>query len=131
MSNKKRTIESILDMKKGIIIDSEEFFSKSEDVIFKFRTQIEIDIQNKVKRFICLYCKQNVKIRGGRSKKTILHFAHLKDSNDCPIKTDNKYSKEQIERIKYNGAKESELHITLKNKIAYHLNLNPNIPMLK
>jgi hypothetical protein len=67
-----------------------------------------------------------VKIKGKPQKegKTILYFAHLKDSLDCAIKTNGKYSKEEIERIKYNGAKESVLHWELKNALAAALEAN-------
>jgi len=51
-------------------------------------------------------------------------FGHLRDSDVCQFKTDNKFSKTEIERMKYNGAKESKLHYTLKNQIAFALSEN-------
>ena len=55
-----------------------------------------------------------------------MHFAHLRDSDDCPIKTGNKFTKEEILRVKYNGAKESNLHFELKNYLANFLLENQN-----
>ncbi len=119
MKKGKRTIESILDLKTGKEIKAEEFFAQPINVIFKYRAIMEEHIQKNQKRYVCYYCKQNIKIKGKiENSKKILHFAHLKDSDECPIKTDTKLTKKEIEQIKYNGVKESELHIYLKNKIA-------------
>jgi hypothetical protein len=57
--------------------------------------------------FVCYYCNQKVRIRGGISKTAqrkadIFHFAHLRDSEECHIKTKNKFTKEEVNRIKYN-----------------------------
>lgn len=119
-----RTISSILDLKTGKEIKSEKFFKKEIDEIFQHRYDFETAIREKNPRFVCFYCKQPVKIRGQRDSKVIMHFAHLRDSDKCPIKTGNKYTKEEIQRIKYNGVKESELHFTLKTGVAEFLGKN-------
>ncbi|GAT62658.1 DUF6035 family protein [Paludibacter jiangxiensis] len=119
-----RTISSILDLTKGKEITSDDFFKKEIDEIFQLRYDFETAIREKNPRFVCYYCKQAVKIRGQRDSKVIMHFAHLRDSNECPIKTGNTYTKEEIQRIKYNGAKESELHYTLKIGLADFLKKN-------
>ncbi len=121
---KNRTISSILDLKTGNEIKSEIFFKKGIDEIFQFRYDFESAIREQNSRFVCYYCKQPVKIRGKRDSKVIMHFAHLRDSDECPIKTGNKYSKEEIQRIKYNGAKESKLHFNLKIGLAGFLKRN-------
>ena len=101
----KRTIESILDLETGNEIKAVDFFSQSIDKIFKYRYEIETHIRENKKRYVCYFCKQNIKIVGQRNSKRILYFAHLKDSDECPIKTGNNFTKREIERIKYNGAK--------------------------
>lgn len=124
-SNKEnRTISSILDLKTGKEIKSNDFFDADIDEIFRKRYEFESAIRDNNPRYVCYFCKQSVKIRGKREAKVIMHFAHLKDSKDCPIKTNNKFTKEEIQRIKYNGAKESELHFNLKQKIASYLKIN-------
>lgn len=121
---KNRTISSILDLKTGKEIKSDEFFKKEIDEIFQIRYDFETAIREQNSRFVCYYCKQPVKIRGKRDSKVIMHFAHLRDSDECPIKTGNKYTIEEIQRIKYNGAKESELHYSLKMRLADFLKKN-------
>ncbi len=122
----KRTIESVLDLKTGKEIFASDFFQKSLDEIFKLRYDFETAIRESRARYVCFFCRQTIKIRGQADSKKILHFAHLKDSDECPIKTNNKYTKEEIQRIKYNGAKESELHFELKTFIAQSLVANKN-----
>lgn len=124
VTKENRTIKSILDLKTGKEILASEFFLKEIDEIFQLRYEFETAIREETARYVCYYCKQPIKIRGRKDSKTILHFAHLKDSDECPIKTGNKFNKEEIQRIKYNGAKESELHFTLKNSIADFLTKN-------
>jgi competence CoiA-like predicted nuclease len=124
IEKKNRTIKSILDLKTGREILSDVFFQMGEDKIFQVRYEFETAIREKVPHFVCYYCKQPIKIRGQVDSKKIMHFAHLRDSEECPIKTGNKFTKEEILRIKYNGAKESDLHFELKNLIANCLEKN-------
>ncbi len=124
MTKNKRTIESILDLKTGQEIFASKFFEQPHPEIIKKRYEFETYIQERNYRYVCYYCKQPIKIRGQVDSKTIFHFAHTKDSDECFIKTGRKFSKAEIQCIKYNGAKESDLHIQLKNKIADFLKFN-------
>ena len=75
--------------------------------------------------FVCYYCSQNIKINGGIGLgKKVLHFAHQKDKGYCILKTDTELTKEEINRAKYNGAKESPLHFETKNLIKKLIELN-------
>lgn len=126
----KRTITEVLDYETGECIDADIFFEKPFDEIIVFRSRLQQAIENYTDPiFGCYYCKQKVRIRGGianvnKSKTDMLHFAHLKDSDECHIKTKNKFTKEEVDRIKYNGSKESVLHQTLKEQIALCLRKN-------
>lgn len=126
-------IDEVLDLEDGRIIYSKDFFEKSLEEIHQVRSKLQEVIQGLRKPFyVCLYCKQKVRIRGsiqrdftkGRRK---YHFAHLKDSIECPFKTESGLTKEEINRLKYNGEKESQLHIELKNKISEFLKLNKKL----
>lgn len=126
----KRTITEVLNYETGECIDSFEFFQKPIDQIIVFRSELQKAIEGiRGLLFTCYYCRQKIRIRGGishenASKSEIFHFAHLKDSDDCHIKTKNKFSREEVDRIKYNGEKESVLHRTLKENIAQCLRKN-------
>lgn len=126
----KRTLKEVLNFETGEPIDADTFFLKPLDEIHLYRSELQKAINNeRDKLFVCYYCKQLIRIRGGiagfgKRKIEAFHFAHLKDSDDCHIKTKSKFSKEEYDAIKYNGAKESPLHIDLKEKIAECLNRN-------
>ncbi len=126
-----RTIEEVLNIKTGDFLKADYFFSLSEETIFQGRRKLEESNQRKEKLLVCPYCYQPVKIRGFVNGKKTMHFAHLYDSGDCPIKTTNKYSKQEIERMKYNGQKESEEHIKLKEFIASCLEKDERFSDLK
>lgn len=124
----KRTIEDVLDLETGEEVHASDFFNKPESEIFEARKNQERAIQGKEvqNKLVCYYCKQIIKIKGkpiGEGSK-ILHFSHFKDTSDCHIKTNGKYTKEEVQRIKYNGAKESLMHISLKTFIAHALKEN-------
>ena len=119
-----RTIEEILDVETGEIIFSEDFFKQDEAIIILARQALEISIQSDIPKYKCIFCEQNIKITGRRifeKNKTIYFFAHFKDSDDCPIKTNVGLGFDEILAKKYQGLKESELHGRLKNFIAQRL----------
>jgi len=126
----RRTITEVLDYETGECIDADIFFCKPLDEIIVYRSRLQKAIENFSEPiFGCYYCKQKIRIRGGvakanKRKADMFHFAHLKDSDECHIKTKNKLTKEEIDKIRYNGAKESPLHQTLKNNIAECLRKN-------
>lgn len=123
-------IDEVLNLADGRIIYSKDFFEKSLEEIHQVRSQLQEVIQGLREPFyVCLYCKQKVRIRGSIQRDFIkgkrkYHFAHLKDSKECPIKTETGLTREEINRLKYNGEKEGQLHINLKNHIAEMLKLN-------
>lgn len=115
----KRTIEEALDLETGEIILSKEFFKNEESTLIHFRRlQQEAIIGLRKPKYVCPYCYQLLKISGKSTQRGIVSFfAHLYDSDDCEIKTNGEYSKEEIEARKYAGIKESQRHIDLKNEI--------------
>ena len=129
-SSNRPTIDEVLDLGSGEIIKSTAFFRKSFDLITQARSEQEKANQNlRPKWLVCAVCGNNVRILGGKDKDTFarsknFHFAHLHNSDDCPIKTTSKYSKLDIDRMKYRGVPESRLHIELKENIAEGLRLN-------
>ncbi|MNK11848.1 hypothetical protein D3C87_298970 [compost metagenome] len=128
-----RTIETILDVTTGELIESGTFFNavnRNEAAIFLLRTDIEKRIQTNDIRHVCIFCKQPVALRGRSGQQTRIktfYFTHLYNSDDCIIKTNHRLTEEQVRCIKYNGEKESILHEQLKNLIARYLNLDPSV----
>ncbi len=120
-----RTIEFVLNKENGKTIYADDFFLKNDNELFTIRTELQKVIRGiREPLFVCYYCGQIVKLNGGIKTKKILHFAHRKDTVFCPLKTDTKYSIVEINRMKYNGAKESPLHFETKHLIKKFIKLN-------
>lgn len=128
----KRTIEFVLNKDDGSTVYADPFFSKEENEVFKYRSELQKAIKGiREPLFVCYFCGQNIKINGGGQTKKILHFAHRKDSDFCHLKTDTNYSLLEINRLKYNGVKESPLHFETKNLIKQFIELNNDFSDIK
>ena len=116
----KRTIDEVLDKETGEILKSEDFFKKPEFEIIQYRRRLAETIAGYANpKFVCSYCGQLVKLSGKQTRRgRVDFFAHLYDSDDCEIKTNGEFSKEEIEIRKYANIRESQRHIDLKNEIA-------------
>ncbi|TDE29309.1 hypothetical protein E0I61_09095 [Flavobacterium ranwuense] len=121
-----RTIETVLNLDTGQIIYANTFLELGDHIVFPYREKCQDAYKKKREPFlVCDTCGQMVQISGGKGVKgKIKYFKHLKDSNDCPIKTDTKLSREDILRGKFNGQQEGALHIETKNLIYDFLCLN-------
>ena len=123
----KRTIEKILNIKTGEVWDADYIFRDEEareSEIFRLRNEIEQHIQQDDIEYVCRYCKQAIALRGKNARHRNYkryYFTHLKQSEDCIIKTVHRFTEAEVRCIKYNGERESPLHIELKNQIGYHL----------
>lgn len=128
-----RTVKEIYNLKLRVKLDANEILDCEEHDIFRLRAKIQKQFKEGDVELVCLYCKQPVALTGRRARvKSSKHyfFTHLYRSNDCIVKTMHRLTEEEVRRIKYNGTKESELHIKLKNKIGSHLKQqlgNPNV----
>ncbi|MEZ0192239.1 DUF6035 family protein [Ralstonia solanacearum] len=70
-------------------------------------------IENGQRRYTCLYCLESLSIRG--SLERVYHFAHPKNPGaECPYRSGYVLTKEQWDALKYNGAKESQVHKQMK-----------------
>lgn len=126
MKNEKstrQTIKKLFDWKNGKEVSALDLLATDEKSCFELRRRIEAAIQKKEPLFACDTCGQPVGLRSLRANEQThtFYFKHLYNSGDCEIKTGKNYTKEQIRRMKYNGAKESLAHIELKNYIYNHL----------
>ncbi len=121
-----RTIETVLNLDTGKIINANTFLELDDYIVFPFREKCQDAYKKKRDPFlVCEVCGQMVQISGGKGiNGKIKYFKHLKDSKDCPIKTDTKLSREDILRGKFNGQQEGALHIETKQLIYDFLCLN-------
>ena len=134
-----QTQEQRLTINEVINLDNEEeefahdLLRDDEETCFKLRNTIEQRIQRGKPLYGCSYCRQPVKVgtRNLYGRGHSFHFRHLYKSGDCPVKTDSSYTKDEIRCMKYNGAKESLEHLTLKLYIAERLRLDSRFTKVK
>ena len=103
--------------KKAEAYNSKDFFeNNNEETLFKMRHAIQLGD----KHLYCGYCGGELNIVGGGEFKQRLHFRHKYKhlQQDCPYQDDINPSKRVIERIRYHGQDESELHRRMKGLIA-------------
>lgn len=104
----------------------------SEQLLSKYsndpreRTIIRRELYNATKKdrerkLVCSICNQPLRLCGGGGTKQKLHFRHHQDNDKCPIKTVGNKNQKEIDTIRYNGAKESQRHIELKEFICKQL----------
>lgn len=116
-----------------IVRDSAAFFANKYS-IFEGQNYF-FDERAKIARgekdYICGFCKHRLRICGGQgNKKQTLHFRHFSGENKgCIYEEEKPLTREEVLRIKYNGAKESRKHEEYKNFVAERL-LSMTVPKL-
>lgn len=116
----KRTIEEVLDLEHGELISTKDFFKLPENELIAYRRKQQEAIIGLIPpKFLCPYCLQIVKISGKSTQRGIVSFfAHTYDSDECPIKTNSTFSKEDLDAIKYSKIRESQRHLKLKDLLS-------------
>jgi competence CoiA-like predicted nuclease len=125
-------IPFIFDNTTGKQYDTEELlseFNTSPESKSDARTKVHNAIIKKKPIYVCAACKQAVRLCGGvhegknasgNSFRTI-YFKHWHSNIDCPFNSKNTYSHDEINRMKFHGQKEGEMHRLLKNTISESL----------
>lgn len=126
MSTSNLTIIEVANNETGLREYAYDLFSKGEDQSFELRSRVLRAINAGNPLYSCGHCGQPVKVAAPKLTKThhSFHFKHYYKSGDCPIKTDSSYSREEIQCMKYNGAKESTAHMELKLYLTNQLRLD-------
>ena len=124
------SVEYVIETKTGKQLDSDSILSwvnLSPERKSDMRTEVYQGIKDNAPLFLCGFCKQPVYLCGGKhtgetgkSFKEI-YFKHYYPSPECKFYLKTKYSKTEIERMKFHGLKEGVLHKTIKNEIAQAL----------
>ncbi|MGX9523004.1 DUF6035 family protein [Vibrio mediterranei] len=118
-----RNMTSVFMAHEDKVIDANEFLDACEEQeFFQLRTAIA---KNRATNPIalCNVCFQPVVLRATPQRTTF--FAHVKNSEDCPVKTTTNLTMEEIRAMKYNGQKEGRLHREGKQELAELLKSDP------
>lgn len=113
----KRSIKSLINLHTGLEEDAMVHLQKPVEYCIRLRRVMEEKILENDPLYACAFCIQPVVLRAGKYSDQF-HFKHMHDSDDCPIKTSQNYTKEEILAMKYNGRTESKKHKFLKEYLA-------------
>ena len=115
-----RKIKDLLDLNIGTYLKADTWLNSLDEAsVHKLRRRLKRDWKNDTANIVCATCQAPVYLAGNRNLEHF--FKHFKELGDCPIKTKGRYSQRDIDRMKYNGAKESRPHIEIKNHLAEFL----------
>ncbi|TOG35307.1 hypothetical protein CGJ05_23225 [Vibrio parahaemolyticus] len=118
-----RNMTSVFLTREDKVIDANEFLDSCEEQeYFQFRTAIAKNRKTNPLA-LCNVCFQPVVLRATPQRTTF--FAHVKDSEDCPIKTTTNLTMEEIQAMKYNGQKEGRQYKEGKQRLAELLSQIP------
>lgn len=130
MSNQssiQRTVPEVMDMESGRIFDVSEIFSRSDREHHLQRMNDEVArIRGGNVRYFCPLCHAALLIRASPNRSYF--FRHPNDPQaKCPYRYDNQLTPEQINAIKYDGARESGRHRQIKRMLQKSLNADEGV----
>jgi hypothetical protein len=113
-------LTEILDLDTGIPIEPRTFLSRDLAVVMQDRNEMAGRYARNPQQpwLVCQLCGGAVMLV--RTKDRRFHFRHHTDEEGtlgCPISTRGEFSADQINKMKYNAAKESLAHLRLKGII--------------
>jgi hypothetical protein len=120
-------VPEVIDLESGKIYHVSEIFAKGNDKQHQQRMADETArIRGDKVRYHCPLCHAPLAIRAYADKS--FYFRHPNDPlAECPYRYDNTLSPEQINAIKYDGARESARHRAIKRMLEVSLNADTTI----
>lgn len=113
-------LHDILDLDTGMPIDLRAFLTRDLALVMQDRNEMagRYTRDARLPWLVCQLCGGAVMLV--RTKDRRFHFRHHtaeEGARGCPISTRGSFSSDQINRMKYNAAKESSAHLRLKGII--------------
>jgi len=118
---KKHSLTEIMDNDSGQPIDISKFIRREDRLVIQDRNTMRHRYKSDPKNpwLVCSLCGAAVQLVSFTDRS--FYFRHMPEEEDkgCPINTKGRYSADEINAMKYNGAKESKDHKRLK-KLLYN-----------
>lgn len=118
-------ITEVLDLRDGVHRSVTDVIGRDYSDVVQLRTEIKEGQQQGRPRYVCSICSVPVSLLM-HAQSSLFFFRHLVEDGRCSAVTRGELSREEINSRKYNGAKESLLHIRTKNWVAESLRADPN-----
>lgn len=123
-------IEQVRSCKSGRLIDVRDFIERQSYAGFiQCRALVKAGIHRGRPRFICSSCNTPVYLVAHTVKT--FYFRHTIEDGSCPAQTRSPFSREQINAMKYLGARESDAHKRMKGLLARSLNADAAVTDVK
>ena len=113
-------IPRVLDAEKGEEIDVYKLLNTDEASLIQLRLKVKVLIQEDRAKYLCPECFVPVGLVC-RKETFRFFFRHSHENGRCSAVTRGEFSQADINARKYNGAKESLLHIEMKQWLAESL----------
>ena len=120
-------IDEVFELETGEYYKAKDVIGNDYNKLIQLRMELLEQINKDNPIYRCPMCHVAVYLACNRhndDKK--FYFKHRVEDGNCPAVTRGSLSKEQIQAIKYNGAKESPAHIRMKEIIAESLSHDPD-----
>lgn len=117
----KPQIDKVFDLETGDVVHSHDLIGCDYAKLIQLRMQVRTRMQQDAPMYLCPHC--GVAVHICRSwKEQRFFFKHRHEDGNCPAVTAGKLSQDEIDARRYNGVKESLLHIRMKEALVSCLN---------
>lgn len=117
-------VAELLDLATGRCEHHSDVIGDDYEKALQLRMQLQTDLKRETPRFVCAMCMTPVYLVS-RPEGRRFFFRHSLEDGRCSAVTRGLLSQEEINARKYNGAKESWLHLEMKSWIAACLRADP------
>lgn len=111
-------------MSTGSVLSARRAIGDEYDRAIRLRTELRVSIAAGSPKYICSLCGVGVYLNCMHFERRF-YFKHSMEDGRCPIQTRGKLSQQKIDAIRYNGVKESRLHLQMKEWIREGLERDP------
>lgn len=116
---KRKSLGLILDLDSGQTINTTEFINREVRLVIQDRNLMRSRYRSSPESpwLVCSLCGAAVQLVSFTDRS--FYFRHMPEEEDrgCPINTKSKHSPDEINAMQYNGAKESQAHLQLKQLV--------------
>ena len=123
-SVKNPTIAEVMNLRSGALASAFDAIGDEYDRAIQLRTSLHLEAQKGSPLYVCSICGVTVFLNS-MHKERKFYFRHAHEDGSCPLETGGKLSQDEINSRRYNGAKESEQHIRMKEFIRRSLLADP------
>jgi len=117
-------IDEVFDLESGEVVRSEAVIGTDYARLIQLRLRVQTQMRRGEPLYRCPHCGVVVHIcRSWKEPK--FFFKHRHEDGNCPAITAGKLSQDEIDARRYNGVKESRLHIQMKEALFKCLSADP------